>query len=406
MLKYIIVHNVQLSACDGQKEVIVLGFTIEDMNLLSKERYQMEMIGGRKGWSNSISWILMLEDTAIIHNFTGKELAVTTGLGFDTEEKLMNLVEMLVSCHASGLIINVGEYIKEVPKTVCRYCDENDFPLMTVPWEVLLVDMIKDFSIRIFLQGTTDEEITRAFICAIETPNNQELYRKTLLPYFDVDGEFRVVLFTTEGLDEMDTVERRRLSYRLQIYLENITHNGSFFYYDSNFVLIMNDVAQKDYDEIVDGVIQRTRRRMPDIPIFVGTGSKVYDIDNLYVSYQRAKAAVTMAKRKHMPILHFDEMGIYRLLYSVNDTALLKEMSEVPLQPLLDYDAKHHANYVETLECYLQYNGSIQAVSEAMYTHRNTIIYRISNIKKLLKSELETTQERLIYQIAYYIRNM
>lgn len=113
-----------------------------------------------------------------------------------------------------------------------------------------------------------------------------------------------------------------------------------------------------------------------------------------------------MAKRKHMPILHFDEMGIYRLLYSVNDTALLKEMSEVPLQPLLDYDAKHHANYVETLECYLKYNGSIQAVSEAMYTHRNTIIYRISNIKKLLKSELETTQERLIYQIAYYIRNM
>ena len=151
MLKYIIVYNVQLSACDGQKEVIVLGFTIEDMNLLSKERYQMEMIGGRKGWSNSISWILMLEDTAIIHNFTGKELAVTTGLGFDTEEKLMNLVEMLVSCHASGLIINVGEYIKEVPKTVCKYCDENDFPLMTVPWEVLLVDMIKDFSIRIFL---------------------------------------------------------------------------------------------------------------------------------------------------------------------------------------------------------------------------------------------------------------
>lgn len=406
MLKYIIVYNVQLSAYDGQKEVIVLGFTIEDMNLLSKERYQMEMIGGRKGWSNSISWVLMLEDTAIIHNFTGKELAVTTGLGFDTEEKLMKLVEMLVSYHASGLIINVGEYIKDVPEIVCRYCDENDFPLMTVPWEVLLVDMIKDFSIRIFLQGTTDEEITRAFICAIETSDNQELYRKTLLPYFDVDGEFRVVLFTTQGLDEMDTVERRRLSYRLQIYLENITHNGSFFYYDSNFVLIMNDVAQKDYDEIVEGVIRRTRRRMPDIPIFVGAGSKVYDIDNLYISYQRAKAAVTMAKRKHMPILHFDEMGIYRLLYSVNDTALLKEMSEVPLQPLLDYDAKHHANYVETLECYLKYNGSIQAVSEAMYTHRNTIIYRISNIKKLLKSELETTQERLIYQIAYYIRNM
>lgn len=383
-----------------------MGFTIDDMNLLSKDRYQMEMVAGNKGWSNSISWILMLEDTAIIQNFAGKELAVTTGLGFQTEDKLKVLVEMLVKHHASGLIINTGEYIRQIPDSILQFCDENDFPLMTVPWEVLLVDMIKDFSIRIFLQGTTDEEITRALISAMETPENQELYRRTLLPYFDVDGEFRVVLFTTEGLDEMDTVERRRLSYRLQIYLENITHNGSFFYYDSNFVLIMNDVAKKKYDEIIDGVVQRTKRRMPDIPIFVGTGSCMKDISNLHIVYQRAKAAVTMARKKKLPILSFDDMGMYRLLYSVKDTSLLKEMSEVPLQPLLEYDEKHHANYVETLDWYLKYNGSIQAVSEAMYTHRNTIIYRISNIKKLLNCNLETTQERLIYQMAYYIRGM
>lgn len=383
-----------------------MGFTIEDMNLLSKDRYQMEMVAGNKGWSNSISWILMLEDTAIIQNFAGKELAVTTGLGFQTEDKLKVLVEMLVKHHASGLIINTGEYIRQIPDSILQFCDENDFPLMTVPWEVLLVDMIKDFSIRIFLQGTTDEEITRALISAVETPENQELYRRTLLPYFDVDGEFRVVLFTTEGLDEMDTVERRRISYRLQIYLENITHNGSFFYYDSNFVLIMNDVAKKKYDEIIDGVVQRTKRRMPDIPIFVGTGSCMKDISNLHIAYQRAKAAVTMARKKKLPILSFDDMGMYRLLYSVKDTSLLKEMSEVPLQPLLEYDEKHHANYVETLDWYLKYNGSIQAVSEAMYTHRNTIIYRISNIKKLLNCNLETTQERLIYQMAYYIRGM
>ena len=383
-----------------------MGFTIEDMNLLSKERYQMELIAGHKGWSNSINWILMLEDTAIIQNFGGKELAVTTGLGFDTEEKLMNLVEMLVSCHAAGLIVNTGEYVKEIPKTVMDYCDENDLPLMTVPWEVLLVDMIKDFSIRIFLQGTADEEITRAFIHAIEEPANQELYRKDLLPYFDVDGEFRVVIFAAEGLDEMDTVERRRLGYRLQIYLKNITHNGSFFYYDSNFVLVMNDVLKKNYDEIIEGMVQRTKRKMPELPVFVGVGSVVYDISNLHIAYQRAKAAAKMAKKQQISILHFDDMGIHRLLYSVTDTELLKEMGDTALKPLLDYDEKHNSNYVETLEWYLKFNGSIQAVAEAMFTHRNTVIYRITNIKKLLQCELDTTEERLIYQMAYFIRSM
>lgn len=383
-----------------------MGFTIEDMNLMAKDRYHMEFIAGKRGWSNSISWVLMMEDTAIIRNFAGKELAVTTGLGFDTEEKLLGLARKLVVCHASGLIINTGEYIHELPQSLCDYCDENDLPLMTVPWEVYLSEMIKDLSIRIFLQGTTDEEITRALIHAIEEPNNQENYRKVLLPYLDIDGEFQVVLFTTGGLDEMDTVERKRLGYRLQIYLENITHNGSFFYYDANFVLIMNDVSRKDFDEIVEGMISRTKRRMPEVHISVGAGSKVVDIANLRTAYQRAKAAVNMAQHMNRDMVHFDEMGIYRLLYSVSDKAILKEMSEDLLQPLLTYDAKHNSNYVEVLEKYLEYNGSIQAVAEAMYTHRNTIIYRVANIKKLLGTELDTTEERFQYQMAYYIRNM
>ena len=71
-----------------------------------------------------------------------------------------------------------------------------------------------------------------------------------------------------------------------------------------------------------------------------------------------------------------------------------------------DDDAKHNSNYVEVLEKYLEYNGSIQAVAEAMYTHRNTIIYRVTNIKKLLGTELDTTEERFQYQMAYYIRKM
>ena len=51
-----------------------MGFTIEDMRLVSEERYKMEFIAGRNGWSNSISWLLMLEDLTIIQHFTGKEL--------------------------------------------------------------------------------------------------------------------------------------------------------------------------------------------------------------------------------------------------------------------------------------------------------------------------------------------
>lgn len=383
-----------------------MGLTIQDMLITSENQYQMKMIAGANGWSNSISWVLMVEDTAILNNFTGKELAVTTGLGFTTAEKLINLAKRLVEKHAAGMIINTGEYVLKIPKELIDYCDENDFPLIEVPWEVYIGDMIKDLSVRIFLEETADDQIANALIKAIETPDNQDDYRKELLPYYDVDGEFQVVLFTTEGLDTMDTVERRKLSYRLQIYVENLTHNGNFFYYDSNFVLMMNDVSQKDYDEIVGGMLERTHRRMPDVELYCGAGSKVQDISQLYISYRRAKAAVTRAVCQKDMYVKFDDMGLYRLLYMVDDQKLLREMSDEPLRPLIEYDKKHKSNYVETLELYLRYNGSIQAVAEATYTHRNTVIYRISNIKKLLNTEFDSAEDKMKYLTALYIRNM
>ena len=97
---------------------------------------------------------------------------------------------------------------------------------------------------------------------------------------------------------------------------------------------------------------------------------------------------------------------MFRLLYLVEDKAVLKEMETECLAALEEYDRKYHAGYVETLRSYLKHNGSIQAVAEELYTHRNTILYRIGNIRKVLGNELKTPEERLPYQIAFYIRSM
>ncbi len=383
-----------------------MGFTIQDMMIASEERYRMKYLAGKDGWSNSISWVHLVEDTTIIRHFWGKELAVTTGLGFPTQEAIMELASHLVQRHAAGLIVNTGNYIEKLPDSLLAYCEENHLPLLTVPWEIHLSDMMKDFSIRIFVQESTDEEVVNALIAAVEQPDNQDAYRKKLLPHFDVDGTFQVMLIASEGLDSMDTVDRRRLSYRLQMYLEQITHNGSFFYYNSFFVLVVNAIRQELLIELGEGMLNRAHKRMPDRPFYVGIGSLVTDIENLAVSYRRAEAAARMAMRTKTTLLQFDGMGMYRLLYSCTDTGLLAQIQRDTLSVLEEHDRRHNSNYVETLQSYLEFDGSIQAVAQSMFTHRNTIIYRMNNIKKLLGTELATPAERLPYQIAFYIRNM
>ena len=153
-------------------------------------------------------------------------------------------------------------------------------------------------------------------------------------------------------------------------------------------------------------MLKRARKRMPDRTLYVGIGSPVTDIENLSVSYRRAEAAAKMAMRTKTAFLQFEKMGMYRLLYSCTDTGLLAQVQQETLSVLEEHDRQHSSNYVETLRYYLDLDGSIQAMAQKMFTHRNTIIYRMNNIKKLLGTELATPAERLPYQIAFYIRSM
>ena len=383
-----------------------MGFTIEDMLVVSQDRYKMKMEAGSGGWSNSISWLLVLEELTIIQNFTGKELAVTTGLGFQEEETMLRLVEELSAHNSSGLIVNTGFYVKEIPQSVKDFCDANDFPLLTVPWEIILADLIKDLSIRIFVQSSTDEQISGALIHAIEQPEAQDLYTRDLLPHFDLDGIFQIALISTGDLDSMDTVERKRIAYRMHLYLANLTHNGHFFYYASYFVVVMNAIGKEESEEILEAFADRIRVKMTDRKVYIGVSDQVKDIENLHLAYKRARAAVEMAVKRETNLQYFDRMGMYRMLYLIEDRALLRDLSDKPLAPLIEYDREHDGEYVATLESYLRCGGSIKAMSEELYIHRNTILYRMANIKKLLGCSLESPEEKMFYAVACMIRKM
>lgn len=204
----------------------------------------------------------------------------------------------------------------------------------------------------------------------------------------------------------LDTVDRKRLGYKMQLYLTRLTHNGHFFYYDSFFVIIMNAVTEDECEEILDAFSERTQKKMPSVPVYIGVSDIVSDITNLHIAYRRARSAGQRALRLKKHLQYFNEMGIYRLLYSVRDKELLQQMAEEPIHALLAPDREENTEYVETLRMYLKHGGSIKAMAEEMYVHRNTILYRMAAIRKLLNCPLETTEERLPYIIAFKIWEM
>ena len=383
-----------------------MGFTLADALNQSQEQYHLKLLAGQEGCSNTISWVHMIEDTTIIQQLWGKELVVTTGHGFQSEEELFMLIKCLIKYNSVGLIINIGKYIFEIPLPIIDYCNEQEFPLLTIPWEVHLADLIKDFCMRCLYSEKEDRELSKLFQEILTNNQIIEEARPHLMSAFDVDGDFQVVLIKAEGSDNFNAIERRKIAFQIELCFEKIDSSYAFFWYDEYFVLIVNNLKEDELKVIINKMHKRSKKRIDDKRVYLGIGSQMKDLGQVYLSYKRAKAAVLMAMQFKLPIVFFEDMGVYQILFSIEDKQILIEMYYRLLQPLIDYDQKHHGELEKTLFYYLIYGESQLTMAKNLYMHRNTINYRMNKIKELLNCQLDTFEEKVPYILSYYIKKV
>ncbi|MFQ7192850.1 PucR family transcriptional regulator [Thomasclavelia spiroformis] len=383
-----------------------MGFTLADALNQSQEQYHLKLLAGQEGCSNAISWVHMIEDTTIIQQLWGKELVVTTGHGFQSEEELFMLIKYLIKYNSVGLIINIGKYIFEIPSAIIDYCNEQEFPLLIIPWEVHLADLIKDFCMRCLYSEKEDRELSKLFQEILTNNQIVEEARPQLMSAFDVDGNFQVVLISVEGSDNFNAIERRKIAFQIELCFEKIDSSYAFFWYDGYFVLIVNNLKADELKVIIDKMHKRAKKRIDDKRVYLGIGSQMKDLGQVYLSYKRAKAAILMAMQFELPIVFFEDMGVYQILFSIEDKQILIEMYHRLLQPLIDYDQKHHGELEKTLFYYLIYGESQITMAKNLYMHRNTINYRMNKIKELLNCQLDTFEEKVPYMLSYYIKKV
>ena len=101
----------------------------------------------------------------------------------------------------------------------------------------------------------------------------------------------------------------------------------------------------------------------------------------------------------------FDDLGFYKILFSVSDRNVLNDYWREKLEPVITYDKIHKSCCLETLYQYLICSGSIQKIAEAMYCHRNTVNYRVRILRETLGLHLDNVQDRFELLAAFYVRS-
>ena len=66
------------------------------------------------------------------------------------------------------------------------------------------------------------------------------------------------------------------------------------------------------------------------------------------------------------------------------------------LARLMDYDQRHNANLVQTLQAWLDAFGDVIAASEALYVHPNTFRYRLRRLAEVGEINLSDPEARFV----------
>ncbi len=105
-------------------------------------------------------------------------------------------------------------------------------------------------------------------------------------------------------------------------------------------------------------------------------------------------------------VVLFEEMGIYKILSNSAVKSELEIFYKDVLEPLVLYDRRKDTELVKTLEEYFECNGNLKKMSEQLYTHYNTVLYRLTRIQEIMKIDLEKEEHRFAAQTALKVHKI
>jgi hypothetical protein len=381
----------------------------------SNNKKDMKLIAGKNGINNIVSWTHMIESIETSIFLDGQELAFTTGIALekiDLNEELYALVKHTYKHNASGIVINIGPYIEEIPDKIIQFCDDNNFPLFEVPWHSHIANLMKDFCYQITLSDKTSLELSSALNNAIFFPSQHELY----IPYLESQG-FRTIwpyCITLIEIFEQDGITSVNNKKRIKIleFIKNIlySYDRTIIYdVDAKITFVFANYTQDEIKNIVDEIKNRCMEILKNNEkIYLCIGENTKNIECIVKSARQAMDTLKIQRKKGLynKVSMHRDLGVYKLLLGIEDKEIIKKFYNETIAELIKNDELKGTDYVTVLESYLRNSGSIKAVSEELFFHKNTVCYKLSKIEGIIGCNISPLDNRIIYSLALMLKDI
>ena len=170
---------------------------------------------------------------------------------------------------------------------------------------------------------------------------------------------------------------------------------------NSLVALVATDANGNFPEEITEAV-----RSLDDkYHVLCGISNHFSGISQFAEYYNQAKTALSFSGRLEYtrPFFYFMDYALPMLLDKVEDSHLLEEYCHPALARLREYDTKKGTDLFNTLRLFTQFGFSKSKTAETLFTHRNTVMYRIQQIEKICGIDLSDSKLLFTMQLSFQI---
>lgn len=359
-----------------------------------------ELVSGESGLDRGVSWPNVAQTVSIREWLVGGDVILMSGVGLKiTDEFLTDIVIQAADGRAACIIILINpEYIASIPQAAIDEAVKRGLAVFAAPWETKLSRVIGSVSMLVS-NDRLEERMHSEFLDRLlsgEINHDDSAYRQSMEKYgllgekavAVIDYKFDEKYLQTENQAYHNDRVMRKMISLFERYFGKINYLNQ--YNRQAFIISADNTEEKDIANTIRTIYNIFIKENKHVHVRIGIGEIAQGLEGLKKSYDQSRIARKTINKSG--VMFYKELGIYQLLFYIDDTSKIDDYVKEILNPLLIYDKKNNQNLIDTLREYLKCGQNVSQASQNLYIHRNTMIKRVEKIEELLGCSIKNAE--------------
>lgn len=386
-----------------------MGITVKEALSIGRLK-EGKVVAGGKGLNRIVSYVDILEVPDVLNWLRGEELILTTGYAIkdrpDIQEKL---VLELARINAAGIVIKLNRFLDNIPEKMIEKANEVNLPIIQIPPDIPYIEITHPLLKEILLRQNREKFINETLKEILYCYNGDEDFVKRKLQLlsnnFDVNAPMVVAVASYDNIQNLKKL----------IKVEDLQHTSKVISGEINdvfvFIFNINISSEAEWKKDIEKLLF-----YPDS--FEGiSNSKIICVISRIINnpmtiqkeYERLNNAIkTIGKLpiKKKSWYFYDEIVHYIFLHGISNSDIVKDFVDYIMEPFKNLPEKERKVMISTLYDYVRNGGNISKTSKNCFLHRNTLIYRINKLNKILNNSINDSEEMFKYYLALTLYNL